>query len=44
MTGFTIGIREAIYITQIKDLFKQTNIKKFIKDRFLITILKSLAR
>lgn len=34
-TSFTTGIREAIHITQIKDLFKQTNMKKGYKKQIL---------
>lgn len=34
-TSFTIGIEETIYITQIKDFFKCTNIRKGYKKQIL---------
>ncbi len=33
--GFTIGIGEAMYITMIKDFFKQTNMRKSYKKQIL---------
>lgn len=34
-TGFTTGIGKVIYITQIKDFFKQSKIKKSYKKQIL---------